>query len=245
MTALPEPTRAAHRPRRWRWLAATGAGALLVTAGALVDIGGAADQDPTIHACVSDKGAVRIVAATTTCLRGETAASWNQQGPVGPTGPAGPVGPSGSGGAPVPNELVVGDMTIDGIVGPNADGSIDLRSFTETITSGSASSGSVSGKPIFSPIAVTKVLDGSSPALLTRAAQGQAIPEVTIRVFAPGSTTVVATYFLETVSVVSDAAVADGSSPGRALEHVALGFRRITVTVDGSSFTYDTLGEQL
>jgi type VI protein secretion system component Hcp len=242
MTTMPEPMCTPHRPRRWRWLAATGAGALLVTAGALVDVGGAADPDPTIHACVNEKGAVRIVSATATCLKGETPTAWNQQGPVGPVGPA---GPPGSAGAPVPNELVVGSMAIDGIVGPNADGSIDLRSFAETITSGSASPGGVSGKPTFSAIEVTKTLDGTSPALLTRVAQGQAIPEVTIHLFAPGSTTVVATYLLETVSVVSDAVVDDGSSPGRALEHVELGFRRITVTVDGATFTYDALGEQL
>ncbi len=102
-----------RRPaRRWpRRLALTGAAVVLVTAGALVDVGGAtSDPSSTVYACVDNtKGTVRIVSATTTCDKRESLQTWAVTGPAGPqspagadgaVGPAGPVGPKGDPGEP-------------------------------------------------------------------------------------------------------------------------------------------------
>ena len=47
----------------------------------------------TINGCVSNKsGALRVVNSPSACKSGETAISWNQQGPQGPQGIQGPQG---------------------------------------------------------------------------------------------------------------------------------------------------------
>jgi hypothetical protein len=66
--------------------------------------GGNSDQ---IHACVRSRdGRVRIVDASQSCRKNETALAWNIQGPPGPPGPAGPAGVSGY-------EIVVAPETLD------------------------------------------------------------------------------------------------------------------------------------
>jgi hypothetical protein len=59
-----------------------------------------------INACVKKKtGSVRVVAASSSCRKGESALAWNRQGPAGSrgvngsAGPAGPAGPAGVAGA--------------------------------------------------------------------------------------------------------------------------------------------------
>jgi len=59
-----------------------------------------------INACVKKKsGSVRVVAASSSCKKGESALAWNRQGPAGSrgvngsAGPAGPAGPAGVAGA--------------------------------------------------------------------------------------------------------------------------------------------------
>src|SRR5687767_5303801 len=75
----------------------------------------------TIHACVANTGALRIVGAAATCKNNETPLSWNiagPQGPVGLTGPPGPSGPPGETGAPGS----VGPTGLQGPVGPAGPG---------------------------------------------------------------------------------------------------------------------------
>ena len=47
----------------------------------------------TIHACVSKKGKIKIVAEGTVCKKKATAISWGVTGPVGEAGPQGEMGP--------------------------------------------------------------------------------------------------------------------------------------------------------
>lgn len=243
MTLTPEPT---NPRRRWpRRLALTSASVVLATSGALIGISSAeSGETSTVYACVDNtKGTVRIVSSTTTCARTETLRTWNVTGPAGPAGPQGTPGDPGA--VPVPHQLVVGTMTVTGISGPNADGSADLRSFVEglTIPTGDGGSGGASaGKPAFSAVTVSKLVDAMSPALLADAVTGQNIDEVVIRLFAPGSSTVAALYELGEVMASSDLIGNDGASPSQLLETIQLHFRTITVTVDGASFTYDTSG---
>lgn len=50
-----------------------------------------------IYACMGERsGAVRIVSASESCLRGELPIHWNVEGPPGPAGPQGPAGPAGN-----------------------------------------------------------------------------------------------------------------------------------------------------
>jgi Collagen triple helix repeat (20 copies) len=87
--------------------------------------------------------------AGTTCPKGTTAISWNQQGPTGPTGPAGPVGlagpigppgPKGDTGAPGPAGAVgsvgaQGPAGLQGVQGSaNGTGTADLGAFADQAT---------------------------------------------------------------------------------------------------------------
>jgi hypothetical protein len=54
-----------------------------------------------IHACVSKpNGHVRLIGATDSCKKSETALDWGIVGPPGPQGPTGPQGPAGPQGDP-------------------------------------------------------------------------------------------------------------------------------------------------
>lgn len=54
--------------------------------------GGDASQ---IHACVTSRGTLRIIAPAGTCRARESALDWSIQGPAGPQGPQGPRGETG------------------------------------------------------------------------------------------------------------------------------------------------------
>jgi hypothetical protein len=101
----------------------TGAAALGLTAG-LATAGMAlasGSSSVVIHGCVNDK--THLLRIASTCHAGETAISWNQQGPQGaqgvrglpgydgrrgPAGPAGPSGPTGPSGPAGSGALVLG-----------------------------------------------------------------------------------------------------------------------------------------
>jgi len=77
---------------------------VLVTGVALAaQPGGRTPTSAVIHACVNKRtGVVRIVSASASCRRGETAIAWNGQGTrgaAGERGAAGPQGPAGPAGA--------------------------------------------------------------------------------------------------------------------------------------------------
>jgi hypothetical protein len=108
----------------------------VVAAGALVvaTIGGTAyaavaegpvDSSGVVHGCYTD-GSIRgshvlvVQDAGTSCPRGTTAVSWNEQGPAGAIGPAGPAGPAGSAGpaGPAGNPGAQGPAGAAGPAGP-------------------------------------------------------------------------------------------------------------------------------
>jgi len=81
-----------------------------------------------IYACVNNgSGAVKIVAATTTCENNWTQVSWNQQGPTGAQGPAGPQGATGPQGVTGPQgpQGPKGDTGPQGIAGTNGTNGTD------------------------------------------------------------------------------------------------------------------------
>ncbi len=90
---------------------------LVVAAVALVlAIGGVAyatipDASGTIHGCYDGRGALRVVDPQSggSCLAGETALSWNQQGVAGPPGATGPAGSPATASPPPPDYALVDD----------------------------------------------------------------------------------------------------------------------------------------
>ena len=90
-----------HVPTR-SMLISIGAVMALVAGGTAAGaaIMGPIDGSGVIHGCwtnaaINGTHAFVLQDAGTTCPRGTTAISWNQQGPAGPPGPAGPAGPAG------------------------------------------------------------------------------------------------------------------------------------------------------
>jgi Collagen triple helix repeat (20 copies) len=74
-----------------------------------------------IHACVSKlDGYVRLIGATASCKKTETALDWGIVGPAGPQGPTGPQGPSGPQGDPGPTGEIgpAGPAGLQGNPGP-------------------------------------------------------------------------------------------------------------------------------
>jgi type VI secretion system secreted protein Hcp len=179
--------------------------AATVIAGGAVALAAIPSSDGTIHACYatsgSPTGALRIVDEGVECASGETAISWNQQGPPGPAGPAGPQGDPGSsgsgdngsngdtgsvdtqGGGPSADIF----LKLDGIAGESTDdkhkGEIDVEAIAfdaKRATAAGSGSGGGSGKVKFAPFRLTKVYDASSPKLFAAAASGHHIKSATI-----------------------------------------------------------------
>lgn len=109
-------------------LISAGAGLVLLaggtTAGAAI-AAGPVDGSGVIHGCwtntaINGSHVFVLQDAGTTCPKGTTAISWNQQGPAGPAGPVGPagaIGPQGPAGAPGP-QGPKGDTGAQGPAGP-------------------------------------------------------------------------------------------------------------------------------
>jgi hypothetical protein len=76
-----------------------GAAVALLALGTGIAYGAGAVASDPIHACVNPAGVVKIVDATVTCSRSETALTWNTAGPAGPPGELGPPGPAGTDGS--------------------------------------------------------------------------------------------------------------------------------------------------
>src|SRR5690348_5248218 len=99
---------------------------------------GPVDGSGVIHGCwtntaINGSHAFVLQDAGTTCPKGTTAISWNQQGPAGPVGPVGPIGPpgpKGDTGSPGPAGPVgaQGPAGPQGVQGPaGADGNTVLN----------------------------------------------------------------------------------------------------------------------
>jgi len=138
-------------------------------AGTAVGVAAIPSADGTIHACIATAdGAARIVDADTTptCPAGQTAITWNQQGPAGPAGPPGPqgaTGDSGTGAGSSPSKDTFSTPTqaggpsadmflkLDGIQGESTDDKhakeIDLTSFAFAVGRGADGTGTSAPAP--------------------------------------------------------------------------------------------------
>jgi hypothetical protein len=215
-----------------RALLGVAAAAILASGGAFAGFGiASAAGSTTFYACVTDaSGAVRIVTATTTCSAGEHKVNWNQTGPQGPAGR--------DAASPVPYQLAVGTVWIDGLTGPNPDGSVDLRSVAEVVKRAAGST----GKPSFGEMGMTKVVDSSSPQILRFAATGTHIAKAKVTLFKPGGRVTLATYELDQVIVTLDDVGHDGAATATQLEKMSLSFAKFKVTIGTRSFAWDVLG---
>lgn len=116
----------------------------------------------------------------------------------------------------------------------------NVRSFRWGATLAVSSTGVPSGKPAFADVSFTKVIDQQSPQLLVSLVQGTHLPNVTLEVFQPGSSTVQVKYELSDVLVVGATHADPGrNNGGQPLEEVSLTFTKIQVTSGNVVFCYD------
>jgi len=123
-------------------------------------------------------------------------------------------------------------LTPGTIVGPAPIINFSLGGNNPT-TIGGATGGAGAGKIAFSPLHVTKMLDGLSVLLLTHLANGQHFKEVKIEVFDAGA--LIATYRLHTAFVTSD--IVGGSSMSLS-EEVVFAFGELESDVVFGGTTY-------
>jgi type VI secretion system secreted protein Hcp len=231
--------------------------AAALVAGGAVALGAIPSSDGTIHACYatggSPTGALRIVDENAQCASGETAITWNQQGPAGPQGDPGPPGDTGS-----PDNSTGTDTTgsfgteaggpsadifmdLDGIAGESTDdnhkGQIDVEAVAFNIkhatTAGARSH--ATGKVRFAPFRVVKVYDASSPKLALAAASGHHIKSAVLsfRRSSDSGSTDFLTYKLTDVVVSGyqqGGANADAKPLGSLEEEVGLSPAKVQVT---------------
>jgi type VI protein secretion system component Hcp len=250
--------------------------ALVLGAGAAVAVGSIPSSDGTITGCVntdgvsgfeeSPAGSLRVIdpgdtTATdptlTSCQRGETTLTWNQQGPQGPPGVAGASGANGQQGASGKDGktgTLVGQtnfgitssktsklfLRIKGISGSdevkgNGGGFIALGSFAagaEAATVGSASSGAGAGagKATIQTFTFTKAIDATSGDLFKDLAQHKLISAIEVIVgHQSGKQLVqVASYELGNVVITS---IQDTGKSGANAERVSGTFSSLKGTV--------------
>jgi type VI secretion system secreted protein Hcp len=206
-------------------------------------------QSGVIRACVGNDGKISVVDAAGSCKHNESLLIWNAAGPAGPTGPQGSIGPAGpegpagrdgrdgrDGTSPLPPApSVTMTMKVDGMNGNNPT-PIQAFSLGASNTGDlSSGGGGGAGKVDFQNLNVIKLLDGMSVPLLSAAATGKHITNVTIDVFQIGSSTPFATYVFQDVLVTADVF---GSSQNAVNEQVSFNFAKIIsdITVGGTSF---------
>jgi Type VI secretion system effector, Hcp len=197
-------------------------------------------QADTINGCVGANGSLRVVLPGESCKNSEFAISWNSvglQGPAGPqgaqggTGPAGPQGPAGDA---CSHPVLIGLMQInDGsTVGPQIPIYGATGGVVDAIGGGG---GGGAGKAVFSPFAVQKALDATSPDLIKDAASGKNLKTITITINAtqtsPAAIIELSDGLISSYSVVPTCGVM--------LESVQLDFGKIRITVNGVTACWD------
>ena len=172
--------------------------AALVAALGLLALGGrgGAQTGEVIHACASAAGKIRVVNADGTCKRRERALAWAIAGAPGPKGDPGLPGTL------IPACGVVGRLTIAGITGEEADGSIRVTAYTGGMRYDRGQTGG-SGTVTYDPLCVTKRLDKASPQLAQSLIAGTPHQTATLEVFAADGVAVAATYQLTDVLLSS------------------------------------------
>jgi type VI protein secretion system component Hcp len=168
--------------------------------------------DAILHACVGNQsGRVRIVAAGAPCKDKEYPLAWLGTDPA-------------SGG--VATCRVVARLTVAGITGENADGSIDLLSYqTGVLVSVAGGSGR------FDPLVVVKGLDQASPALFLATVNGNAHPTARIDVLAADGATITATLDLGNVFVTAVKYAPHTPCEPLPTEELTLSFATLAVSV--------------
>jgi type VI secretion system secreted protein Hcp len=197
-------------------------------------------QSGVIRGCVGNDGKISVAGPTGSCKNNETPLTWNAAGPAGPAGPEGPMGPAGRDGrdgtSPLPPAPTVSlTMKVDAMNG-NQPTPIKAFSIGATNTGDlSSGGGGGAGKVDFQNLNVSKLLDGMSVPLLSAAATGKHIKDVTIEASEIGSSTPFATYVFQDALVTSDLL---GSSQNSLGEQVSFNFAKIIsdITVGGGSF---------
>jgi type VI secretion system secreted protein Hcp len=161
----------------------------------------------TINACVGSDGKVRVVALVGDCKNGETALSWNSEGPAGPAGPPGATGapgPAGPPGAAAANpDATTATMDVVGAQhGEFSSTPIDVTAISHEIVSPrDPATGLPTGKRQHKPITITKEMDKTSPLLLQALFDNENLTSVLIALLRDGQQ--VATIKLTNASVAS------------------------------------------
>ena len=203
-------------------------------------------QEQVIRACLGSDGLFRAAGPTGACSGERQPLVWNVVGPAGPQGPQGPEGPEGPAGpagrdgrdatGPAPPAPTMSlQMTVDGLNGNNPTPILNFGLGATNPGSTSTGGGSGSGKVTFQDLAVTKMLDGMSVALMSAAATGTHLKTVQIEAFAIGASTPFAVYLFEDALVTASVL---GSSGDAMSESVTFNFARIVsdITLLGNTF---------
>jgi len=209
-----------------------------------VSLASAQSSAPTqISACVRTGGVIRILGANETCLATETPLTWNVTGPQGPQGPQGEPGPAG--GPRVPNQVVVGKISIDGVVT-----NLEILGYQWGVQQepDSSSTGGSAGKASFDNFTVVTELNAASPQLLLSTASGRHQRWATVVIFRPGSSDPAMTYQFTDVLLASVHDTASGIVGDPALETVSFGYATITETFTSTHGTtsagWDLIGNR-
>ena len=203
-------------------------------------------QEQVIRACLGPDGLFRSAGPGGACTGGRQLIVWNVTGPAGPQGPQGPEGPEGPAGpagrdgrdatGPAPPAPTMSlQMTVDGLNGNNPTPILNFGLGATNPGSTSTGGGSGSGRVTFQDLAVTKMLDGMSVALMSAAATGTHLKTVKIEAFAIGESTPFAVYVFEDALVTASVL---GSSGDAMSESVTFNFARIVsdITLLGNTF---------
>lgn len=158
-------------------------------------------------------------------------------GPQGPRGDVGPAGPAGSGGAPVPNQALIGFARIDGFIGDATvrghehETEVYGLGWGLSVPASTIGGGGGAGRPSFTPLTLAKRVDRASAKLFQTAAQGRHIPRVRI-VLAPPADAANWTITIELTDVLVTAFDQrnSGASGEALLETIALDYGAIRVT---------------
>jgi len=203
----------------------------------------ASAQADIIKGCVASNGSLRVVLPGDSCKNSEFAISWNSvglQGPAGPqgaqggTGPAGPQGPAGDS---CSRPVLIGLMQIDDgtVLGPQTPIYGATGGVVDNFASGGGGGGGGGGKAVFSPFAVQKALDATTPNLIKYAANGKNLKTVTITINAtqtsPAAVIELSSGLVSSYSVVPTCGVL--------LESVQFDFGKIRITVNGVTACWD------
>jgi type VI secretion system secreted protein Hcp len=121
---------------------------------------------------------------------------------------------------------------------------LDLSSYrlgaTNSATTATGAGGGA-GKVSFDAVSVTTTTDAARPTLLRLVAEGQHVQSALLQTLDRTGGTVTATYLLEDVVLSGEAAADNGSSDGRALDTLTLGFSKVTVQAGGASYCFDVV----